>query len=104
MPLLCLILAAELFVVLVSGFRHGQLVRAMLPPPAARCLAAGQEYAEAFDGVTILFADICSYTTISSELTPRQVVALLSGLYDRFDKLCEQHGMYKADRKKRFCT
>ncbi|KAL6747916.1 nucleotide cyclase [Haematococcus lacustris] len=69
----------------------------MLPPPAARCLAAGQEYAEAFDGVTILFADICSYTTISSELTPRQVVALLSGLYDRFDKLCEQHGMYKVE-------
>ncbi|GFH22519.1 guanylate cyclase, partial [Haematococcus lacustris] len=41
--------------------------------------------------------DICSYTTISSELTPRQVVALLSGLYDRFDKLCEQHGMYKVE-------
>ncbi|KAL6753516.1 hypothetical protein V8C86DRAFT_2724640 [Haematococcus lacustris] len=97
MPLLCLILAAELLVVLVSSYRHGELVRAMLPPAAARCLAAGQEYAEAFDGVTILFADICSYTTISSELTPRQVVALLSGLYDRFDKLCEKHGMYKVE-------
>ncbi|GFH21844.1 uncharacterized protein HaLaN_19218, partial [Haematococcus lacustris] len=97
MPLVCLILAAELLVVLVSSYRHGELVRAMLPPAAVRCLAAGQEYAEAFDGVTILFADICSYTTISSELTPRQVVALLSGLYDRFDKLCEQHGMYKVE-------
>ncbi|KAL6753871.1 nucleotide cyclase [Haematococcus lacustris] len=97
MPLVCLILAAEVFVVLVSGFRHGQLVRAMLPPRAARCLAVGQEYAEAFDGVTILFTDICSYTTISSELTARQVVALLSGLYDRFDTLCEKHGMWKVE-------
>ncbi|GFH23500.1 guanylate cyclase domain-containing protein, partial [Haematococcus lacustris] len=41
---------------LAASYRHGELVRAMLPPAAVRCLAAGQEYAEAFDGVTILFA------------------------------------------------
>ncbi|KAL6750987.1 hypothetical protein V8C86DRAFT_3107974 [Haematococcus lacustris] len=96
LPLVCLLMAAELLVVLVVGLRLSQLVQAMLPPPAARCLAAGQEYAQAFEAVTILFADICSYTALSSQLTPRQVVALLGGLYQRFDALCEQHGVYKS--------
>ncbi|GFH31466.1 guanylate cyclase, partial [Haematococcus lacustris] len=40
---------------------------------------------------------ICSYTALSSQLTPRQVVALLGGLYQRFDALCEQHGVYKVE-------
>jgi len=45
--------------------------------------------------VTVLFADIVDFTTLSATATPNQVVEFLNGLFSRFDRLAERHGLEK---------
>ena len=47
------------------------------------------------DEVSILFADIVGFTKMSSNKTAEHLVALLSDLFGRFDKLCEELGCEK---------
>jgi class 3 adenylate cyclase len=51
--------------------------------------------ADAFDEVTVLFADIAGFTPLSSRLTPEEVVRLLDELFSRFDAIAEQHALEK---------
>lgn len=53
-----LLLAALLALLLVNRRQHLLLLQAMLPKPVSRALRKGQEYAEAYEGATILFTDI----------------------------------------------
>jgi class 3 adenylate cyclase len=64
---------------------------------ASAALRAGKQFAEGFDCVTIIKSDICSYTQLSSGLTPEQVVSLLSQLYSQFDDIMERHGLWKVE-------
>lgn len=50
----------------------------MLPKHVVATLQAGRHYAEQYSQVTVLFADIISYTSMSSEMTPDELVGLLS--------------------------
>ena len=45
----------------------------MLPPKTLPYLVQGRNFVESSSNVTILFSDIVSYTTISSQLTAFQV-------------------------------
>ncbi|GAB6027906.1 hypothetical protein CHUAL_002121 [Chamberlinius hualienensis] len=45
--------------------------------------------------VSILFADICGFTRMSSNKTAERLVDLLNDLFGRFDALCEQLGCEK---------
>ena len=54
-------------------------------------------FAERFSSVTVLFADIVSYTSMTASMDPMQVVRLLNDLYSRFDKLIDKHGIYKVE-------
>ena len=51
--------------------------------------------ADDYSGVSILFADIANFTVMSSEITSRELVALLSTVFERLDKLVEEHGVEK---------
>jgi len=42
-----------------------------------------------------LFADIVGFTSISSEITPIEVVRLLNDLFSRFDDLVDKYGLNK---------
>lgn len=58
-------------------------------------LAANTALAEAFDSVTILFADVVGFTKISSRVSPEQLVLLLNELFTVFDNLADANGLEK---------
>ncbi|EFJ41790.1 hypothetical protein VOLCADRAFT_98166, partial [Volvox carteri f. nagariensis] len=60
-------------------------------------LRRGEEYAEAFQSVTVLFSDIVSYTTLASEMEPIKVVRLLNEMYSEYDALVDQFECYKVE-------
>ncbi|ESO86153.1 hypothetical protein LOTGIDRAFT_129572, partial [Lottia gigantea] len=74
------------------------LLYQMLPQKVANQLKNGQQVeAEKFDQVTILFSDIVTFTTISAACSPLDIVNMLNNLYERFDNLTNQHGVYKVE-------
>ncbi|KAK8734390.1 hypothetical protein OTU49_006162, partial [Cherax quadricarinatus] len=48
-------------------------------------------YIQRHDNVSILFADICGFTTLSDQCTAEELVRLLSELFARFDRLAAEH-------------
>ncbi|GIL49893.1 hypothetical protein Vafri_6202 [Volvox africanus] len=98
MVVVCAFLVAVLvFAFMVSRERHQLLMKAMLPEKVIRRLTSGRTYAQPFSSVTILFSDIVSYTNLSSELSPHEVVDLLNMLYLQFDSLVDRHKLYKVE-------
>jgi class 3 adenylate cyclase len=75
--------------------RSDRLLRNILPAPVAERLKRGEAIADAFDDVTVLFADLVDFTAISRSMQPSQVVAFLDDLFTRFDHLAETHGLEK---------
>ncbi len=51
--------------------------------------------ADSFESVTVLFADLVSFTRMSSELSPQDLVDLLNLIFSTFDTLCETYGLEK---------
>jgi len=76
--------------------RSEELLLNILPPTiAGRLKATTGTIADGFAGVTVLFADIVGFTTLSSRLTPERVVELLNDLFCTFDDLAGRHGLEK---------
>ncbi|XP_039764165.1 adenylate cyclase type 5-like isoform X2 [Pararge aegeria] len=48
-------------------------------------------YIQKYENVSILFADICGFTTLSDQCTAEELVRLLNELFARFDKLAAEH-------------
>jgi len=53
--------------------------------------------ADTGDDVSLLFADIVGFTSMSSAVTPEQLVAFLSDLYTAFDELTDACGITKVE-------
>jgi class 3 adenylate cyclase/sensor domain CHASE-containing protein len=51
--------------------------------------------AESYAEVTILFADIVDFTTMSTQVSPEQLVNMLNEVFSAFDQLAEKHGLEK---------
>ncbi|MGH2678903.1 MAG: adenylate/guanylate cyclase domain-containing protein [Actinomycetota bacterium] len=51
--------------------------------------------AEAFDEVTVVFADLVDFTQQSARSQPPQIVAVLDEVFSRFDRLAERYGLEK---------
>ncbi|MGH8728941.1 MAG: adenylate/guanylate cyclase domain-containing protein [Burkholderiales bacterium] len=51
--------------------------------------------ADGFSDVTVMFVDIVNFTTLSEELPPNQVVALLNQVFSQLDALAEKYGVEK---------
>lgn len=50
----------------------------------------------AFKGVSLLFLDIVSFTTLSAKISPALLVQLLNGIFCRFDEVIARHRAFKV--------
>jgi len=76
--------------------RSEQLLLNVLPREIAPRLKAGESpIADAYEHATVLFADIVGSTMLAAQLDPKQLVALLNGIFSSFDLLAERHGVEK---------
>jgi class 3 adenylate cyclase len=73
-----------------------ELLLNVLPAPIANRLRGGEKgIADGFAEVTVAFADLVGFTAMSSEMPPVEVVALLNGLFTRFDNAAHELGIEK---------
>ena len=73
-----------------------QLLLNIFPAAIAKRLKNNQTaIADYFPDVTILFADIVGFTTLSSRVSPIQLVSWLNHIFSTFDRLAEKHGLEK---------
>jgi len=81
---------------LAAEARVEELLTNAIPPSIAGRLRQGeQRIAEAYPATSIVFADIVGFTPFAQQTPPRDVVALLDGLFTTFDALAERHGLEK---------
>ena len=62
---------------------------------ASRLLAGENVIADSYPQATILLADVENFSSLSSQLSPLELVDLLNELFSRFDWLTELHGLEK---------
>lgn len=90
------VIAAQREVIDRERERAEKLLRSILPEEVAEELKARPgTHAEAFDEVTVLFADLCDFTPLAARLSPSDLVELLNEVFSRFDALCERLGVEK---------
>ena len=76
--------------------RAEDLLLNILPAPVAEQLKRqNRNVAAGYESVTVLFADICDFTTFSAHITPGEVVGFLNQIFSEFDRLAEKHGLEK---------
>lgn len=79
-----------------EAHRYSELLRSLMPSHVVGKLrSTGSMIAEGHADVSILFADIVSFTSISGDLTPHGVVDLLEGFFNALDELCDRHRLEK---------
>jgi class 3 adenylate cyclase len=68
------------------------------PRPIATAMLEGRQAAPiSRTVVTLLYSDICGFTTITSTMDPARVSAWLNRLFHKFDRLAHAHGVQKVD-------
>ncbi len=73
-----------------------RLLLNILPEPIAERLKQGQDIiADSFAAVTVLFADIVSFTKLSSVIEPTALVVKLNEVFSVFDELAREHALEK---------
>ena len=76
--------------------RSERLMLNILPGPiAARLKQDEADIADGFADVTVMFADIVNFTTLSEGMAPQEIFAMLNRVFSSFDALAEQHGLEK---------
>ena len=76
--------------------RSERLLLNILPAPIAeRLKRSNAEIADGYAEVTVMFADIVSFTQIAEHMTPAEVFALLNRMFSEFDMIAERHGLEK---------
>lgn len=76
--------------------RSEKLLLNVLPKSiATRLKDNDMRIADSHEAVTILFADIVSFTKMTASMPPAELVDMLSQLFSRFDALSDKHGLEK---------
>ncbi|CAI4233139.1 unnamed protein product [Auanema sp. JU1783] len=78
--------------------KSDELLWEMLPKSLAEDLKNGKKAeAKNYKSVTIMYSDIVGFTSLCSESQPMEVVALLSGMFENFDRIISQFDGYKME-------
>lgn len=73
-----------------------KLLKNTLPAPIVARLKRGETIiADRFESVTVLFADIVGFSTIASELSPEELIALLDSIFSDFDAVATKYNLEK---------
>jgi adenylate cyclase len=76
--------------------RSERLILSMLPASVARRLKNGEApIADHVTDASVLFADVVGFTTRAAAMDPRDLVALLDGIFSTGDELVAKHGLEK---------
>ena len=76
--------------------RSERLLLNILPVPVAERLKAGEAtIADAFDDVTVAFADLVGFTPLAARMGPQDLVRLLNDAFSIFDDLADAYGVEK---------
>ncbi len=76
--------------------RAERLLLNVLPEEVANRLKSGQAtIADSYTEVTVLFADIVGFTSLSARVPPEQLVTMLNQVFSAFDQLAEKYGLEK---------
>ncbi len=76
--------------------RSEGLLLNVLPKDIAALLKDGSRtIADHFDAVSILFADVVGFTTLTAKMAPGEMVGLLNEFFSYFDSLVEKYGLEK---------
>lgn len=75
--------------------RSEELLLNILPGSIANRLKRGESVADAFDDVTVLFADIAAFTPMAAGTPPEKLVQILNDIFSAFDGMAERHGLEK---------
>jgi adenylate cyclase len=90
------IIAAQQKQIEAERAKAESLLRNILPESIAAELKGGREaLAQDHANVTVLFADIVGFTSLSETMTPAALVELLDDVFTRFDELSERLGVEK---------
>ncbi|EFJ46148.1 hypothetical protein VOLCADRAFT_93601 [Volvox carteri f. nagariensis] len=83
-----------------SSYSHSHSVTSPSTPSCGGfgALSGAQQYmARSHEEVTVLFADIASFTSRCGQVPPHRVMAFLNDLFTIFDQLVEKHQVYKVE-------
>lgn len=61
-----------------------------------QCLQGQKFIADAHKHVVVLFSDIVNFTLLSSSMPTAEVFLMLSNMFNGFDRLIDQFGVYKV--------
>jgi len=81
----------------ISNANLDETLNNLIPPNVLEKIKRGEkEIVNKLNEVTLLFSDIVGFTDFCRQARPKQVVQLLSDLFTRFDKLCQEKDVYKV--------
>jgi class 3 adenylate cyclase len=79
-----------------SRTRAEALIGSLLPGTMVQRIRAGEkDIADVLNEVSIVFADIADFTSLSKRLSPTDLIRLLDDIFSRFDRAAELWGMEK---------
>jgi adenylate cyclase len=80
----------------LANMENERLLLNILPVKIAERLKKGEStIADKIDNTTVLFADIVGFTTLSTKLSPAEIVNLLGSIFSTFDNIVEKRGIEK---------
>ena len=73
-----------------------ELLTNVIPKTIADRLKSGEQIADSYNEVSIMFADLVGFTELTQKLVARRVVGALNDIFSTFDKIAEKYGVEKV--------